>query len=42
MGIGLFITKKIVNSFGWEINAGNWEQGACFTLEIPLEDYNES
>jgi signal transduction histidine kinase len=39
MGIGLAVVKSIVDSHGWQIEAGSGESGAgaCFKIVIPLE-----
>jgi signal transduction histidine kinase len=40
MGIGLAVVKAIIDSHGWQIEAGPREigTGACFKIEIPIAD----
>lgn len=42
MGIGLFITRKIFEGFGWQIEAFNWENGGAIKISIPKGEYFET
>ncbi|GEM_PF-4352476 len=42
MGIGLFITKKIIEGLGWKIEAINWEKGGAIKISVPKGGYLET
>lgn len=41
MGIGLFITKKIIENFNWEISANNWDKGGVIEIKVPEGGYKK-
>jgi len=40
-GLGLSICKEIISKHGGNIKIKNLNNGACVTIELPLESYNE-
>ena len=37
-GLGLYMSKQIIDQFNAEITAGNSDNGACFLIKLPHKE----